>query len=226
MRQPDGAAKPPGRTTLAAWRVTALIFEPAAAQTLLGCLDEPGLLGEGQVLPGGSLQYFAAVGQLAGDLAARGRVLPVLDTGASDGYWARWRPVLAGPDAQRARELAAAMPPLCRSFSTEGEPAAQVFGEALDELTDAAVRARLAADPAFTLLPPGQPGEPPTPTLAQVVASPQWSSAGRRRSPAPTPRLRLTLARRRLSLPNLRSACGPGTTRRRSQRGRSAPASG
>ncbi len=174
-RQPDGAAKPPGRTTLAAWRVTALIFEPAAAQVLLGYLDEPDLLGAAQLLPGGSLQYFAAVGRLAADLAARGRVLPVLDTGASDGYWARWRPVLAGPDAQRARELAAAMPPLCRSFSTEGEPAAQVFGEALDELTDAAVRARLAADPSFTLLPAARTRDAADDGVAVVLE--RWAAA-------------------------------------------------
>jgi SNF2-related domain/SNF2 Helicase protein/Helicase conserved C-terminal domain len=149
--QPDGAAQPPGRTTLAAWRVTALIFEPAAALTLLGCLDELELP-RAQLAPGGSAQYYTAVARLAADLAGRGRVLPVLDTAASEGYWARWRPVLAGPDAQRARELAAAMPPVCRSFSTEGEPAAQVFAEALDELADAAVRSRLAADPDFSLL--------------------------------------------------------------------------
>ena len=50
---------------------------------------------------GGSLPYLAAVARFAADLAARGRVLPVL--AAEDaGYAARWRPVLGGADAQRA----------------------------------------------------------------------------------------------------------------------------
>src|SRR3984893_17198629 len=62
---------------------------------------------------GGSAVYWSAVAALATDLAGQGRVLPVLE--AEDaGYAARWRPVLSGAGAQRARELAAAMPALCR----------------------------------------------------------------------------------------------------------------
>src|SRR5436309_1600952 len=60
---------------------------------------------------GGSLAYLAAVARFAAGLAERGRVLPVL--AAEDGTLAaRWRPVLGGADVQRARDLAAAMPPV------------------------------------------------------------------------------------------------------------------
>ena len=61
------------------------------------------------------MPYLAALARQAGDLAARGRVLPALTADEDGGYTARWRPVLSGADAQRARDLAAAMPPLCRA---------------------------------------------------------------------------------------------------------------
>jgi len=64
------------------------------------------------------------------------------------GYAARWRPVLGGADAQRARDLAAAMPPSGRAVS--GQPPGTLLGSTLDALADAAARARLPAP----LLPP------------------------------------------------------------------------
>ena len=80
----------------------------------------------------------------AAGLAARGRVLPVLE-GDGDSCAARWRPVLGGADAQRARDLAAAMPPSCRAATGHGP--GTLLGSALDALADAAARARLAAAP-------------------------------------------------------------------------------
>ena len=76
-------------------------------------------LGEFAV-PGASLPYLAALARFADGLAACGRVLPVLAAeGGGEGgrteYAARWRPVLGGADAQRARDLAAAMPASCRA---------------------------------------------------------------------------------------------------------------
>ena len=59
--------------------------------------------------------YLAALARLADDLVARGRVLPALVASEDGRYAARWRAVLSGADAQRARDLAAAMPPLCRA---------------------------------------------------------------------------------------------------------------
>ena len=90
----------------------------------------------------GSVPYLAALARLADDLAARGRVLPQL-AAEDDGYAARWRPVLTGTDAQRAAELAAAMPPLCRATSAAGEPPAGLVTDALEQFSDAAARARL-----------------------------------------------------------------------------------
>ncbi len=162
----DGRRADGRRPVLAAWRIPALTFEPAAALSLLTVLDQPALsepvtdlalgepvLGErargdaasgepGQLTVAGSVPYLAALARLADDLVSRGRVLPQLIE-ESDGYEARWRPVLAGTDAQRAAELAAAMPPLGRATSRAGEPPARLVTEALDCLADAAARARL-----------------------------------------------------------------------------------
>jgi SNF2 family DNA or RNA helicase len=130
-----------GRPVLRPWRIPALGFEPGAARSLLAALAEPAA-SAGQVTMTGSVPYLAALAALADDLAGRGRVLPQL-TVTGDGYTARWYPVLTGADAQRARDLAAAMPAACRAVSAAGEQAAEVVADALDALTDAAVRARL-----------------------------------------------------------------------------------
>src|ERR1019366_8014586 len=152
-REPAGEpGAPAGRAVLGAWRLPALIFEPAAALDLLGALGEPGAL-PSTTAPGGSVTFLAALARLAADLAARGRVLPALTAGQDGGYAARWRAVLSGADARRARELATAMPPLCRATDADGVPWGSVPPGALDELTDAEVRVRLGRDPGFGLLP-------------------------------------------------------------------------
>ncbi len=135
-----------GRVSLAGWRVPVLAFAPAAALDLLGAV---GHLDELAGAPGGSLPYLAVLARFADDLAARGRVLPVLVAEQQEGdagrpaYAARWRPVLGAADAQRARDLAAAMPPSCRAAG--GEPPGALLADALDCLTDAAARTRLPA---------------------------------------------------------------------------------
>ncbi|HMI26508.1 MAG TPA: DEAD/DEAH box helicase, partial [Streptosporangiaceae bacterium] len=138
-----------GRVSLAGWRVPVLAFDPASA---LALLCEPGWGGSGPAgdaaMAGGSLTYLAAVARFAVGLAARGRVLPVLEAVKADGevggaYTARWWPVLGGADAQRVRDLAAAMPPSCRAVV--GDAPGTLLGSALDALTDAAARARLTA---------------------------------------------------------------------------------
>ncbi|HEX3515229.1 MAG TPA: ATP-dependent helicase, partial [Trebonia sp.] len=63
------------RPSLAGWRVPVLVFEPQEAASLLPALAE---LPPGDVVASGSLGYLAAVVRFADDLAARGRVLPVL----------------------------------------------------------------------------------------------------------------------------------------------------
>jgi len=210
IRTPDGEpARPAGRGVLAAWRVPALAFEPGAAFELLSVLGEVRVLGA-RAATGGSVHYLSALALLAGDLAARGRVLPVLAAGTaswgtaggtagsatdaasanatgsgaaasstaaagggSEGsYAARWRPVLSGADTQRARELAGAMPPVCRATTAGGESSAQVLTDALDELTDAAVRASLSSQPGFALLPARRGRRP-----ARVPVAERWAAA-------------------------------------------------
>jgi SNF2 family DNA or RNA helicase len=128
---------PAPRPTLAAWRVPAVVFGPAAATALLAALAE---LEPGEVVASGSIGYLVAVARFAGDLAARGRVLPVLAE-EDGGYAARWRPALSAADARHARELAVAMPPACRA-AADAAPGPLLAGM-LDALVDASVRTRL-----------------------------------------------------------------------------------
>ncbi|HTW04906.1 MAG TPA: DEAD/DEAH box helicase [Streptosporangiaceae bacterium] len=165
------AARSGTRATLAAWRVPALTFDPAAAYDLLGTLGEPGA-GSGRAVLGGSVLYLAALARQAGDLAARGRVLPALAADSDGGAAAWWRPVLSGADAQRARDLAVAMPPLCRAADGERESSVAVLTGALDGLADAAARARLARDPGFALLPRRRGRRPAREPVAE-----RWAAA-------------------------------------------------
>jgi SNF2 family DNA or RNA helicase len=155
------------RVSLAAWRVPALAFEPAAAVDLLAVLDEPGAF-SAEVLGGGSARYLAAVARLAADLAARGRVLPALRS-EDGGHAARWRPVLSGADAERAGELAAGMPALCRATDAGGGSSAVILTAALEALADAAARARLAGPP---LLAPRKGRRP-----ARIPVAERWIAA-------------------------------------------------
>jgi SNF2 family DNA or RNA helicase len=149
LRLPGSATAPVsspelGRTVtrrrLAGWRVPVLRFAPAAALELLGCLD-----GTDEVLVGADLGFLSVVAADAVQVVRRGRVLPML-VSEEGAYAARWRPVLAGADARRFRELAAAMPPVCRAAG-DGRSSAHVLLEALVTLTDAAARRPLSLSP-------------------------------------------------------------------------------
>jgi hypothetical protein len=96
-------------TALAAWQLPVLRFDASPALGLLRAIAQPDARTGDGVLSG-SLRYLAALAVLAADLAARGRVLPGLNGGEGEGYAARWRPVLTGADALRARELTVAPP--------------------------------------------------------------------------------------------------------------------
>jgi SNF2 family DNA or RNA helicase len=159
-----GTTRPGGRrVSLAPWRVPALVFEPAPAADLLTVLGEPGAL-SGEVI-GGSVRYLAAVARLGADLVARGRLLPALRT-EDGGHAARWRPVLSGADAERARELAAGMPAMCRAAGAGDQSSALILTGALDALTDAAARARLAGQPLL----PARRGRQP----ARIPVAERW----------------------------------------------------
>ncbi|MEN3538262.1 SNF2-related protein [Microbispora sp. ZYX-F-249] len=138
------------RPRIRPWRVPALLVDAGAAMRLLTTLDEavrPPMESPepedrlADILPGPSLRYLAVVAAHARGLVRHGRVLPQLVT-EDGGYAARWRPVLTGPHAARFRELAAAMPPVCRAVGEE-RPSARVLNEALTALADAAVRQAL-----------------------------------------------------------------------------------
>jgi SNF2-related domain/SNF2 Helicase protein/Helicase conserved C-terminal domain len=170
LASPELLAPPAGddmpaarRLSLTGWRVPVLGVEPADAAPLLAALAG---LTPGDVVASGSAGYLAAVARFAADLAARGRVLPVL-TDEDGGYAARWRPVLSAGDARHARELAAAMPPACRAVMTStgadaGAGAAEpgpLLADMLDALSDTAVRTRLPG-----ALLPARRGRPPART--------------------------------------------------------------
>ncbi len=78
----------PGRPALAAWLVPALRFAPAAALAVLSAISQPDLAAERGTVAG-SMHYLAALGALAADLTARGRVLPGFEQAADGRYLAR-----------------------------------------------------------------------------------------------------------------------------------------
>ncbi|WP_433500685.1 DEAD/DEAH box helicase [Sphaerimonospora sp. CA-214678] len=136
LPSPETGLQVTARTTkISMWRVPALLVEPGPALRLLTAAVEP------PPTAGPSLRYLAAVAAHAREIVRRGRVLPQL-VAEDGGYAARWRPVLTGRHTARFRELAAAMPPVCRAVREE-RPSVHVLIEALACLADAVVRQAL-----------------------------------------------------------------------------------
>ncbi len=117
-----------GAMSLVEWFVPALSLEVDDA---LGLLRD---LGNSRQALGAGTRHLVAMAAFAGDLVARGRVVPSIDR---DRAQAVWRPVLTGPDAVWAQSLTLALPPSARAA---GASAAHVAALALDGLVDAAVR--------------------------------------------------------------------------------------
>ena len=90
---------------------------------------------------GASLGYLADVAAFAGELVARGRVLPALARDQA-GAAARWRPFLQGPDAMAVHSFARAMPPVCRAVPGDDDPY-ELLTAALGAMVDAAAREAL-----------------------------------------------------------------------------------
>ena len=129
----SGADEVPAGARLAAWRTPAMFFNAPAALAALAAPSD-----DADWLPGESLRYLATVAAYAHGMVCRGRMLPQLVM--ADGDWAaRWRPVLTGRDAAAFRELATAMPPVCRA-AAPARRGVEVLREALDALVDAAAR--------------------------------------------------------------------------------------
>ena len=74
--------------------------------------------------------------------------------------------MLSGADAERARELAAGMPAMCRAADSDDRSSAVILTGALDALTDAAARARLAGQPLL----PARRGR----RLARIPVAERW----------------------------------------------------
>ena len=108
---------------------------------------------------GASVAHLRALGELADDLAARGRVLPTLVREAGAPH-ARWRPVVRGLDAVAVEALVEALPPVGRAEQAaprdeRGADPQVLVDDALAVLTDVAVRDRLARA-GVTMAPPGR----------------------------------------------------------------------
>ena len=159
------ARYPKGRPTLRPWTVPAITLDAAAvldlADRFAGLASPPPGTG---VAAGPSLPWFAAVGGVALDLVARGRVLPAVVTGAAGGPEARWLPVPTPDDIACLRNLAGALPASVRAeASPDGsrrapEPAV-VLDAALAAVVDAAARTALAG---VRLVPPRRGQAPAT----------------------------------------------------------------
>ncbi|MDP3936541.1 MAG: ATP-dependent helicase, partial [Deltaproteobacteria bacterium] len=114
-------AEPPkarSTITIAPWKITACRLSPERTVDLLCACVEKETLAPGVVV-GADLAFWATAMRLAGATVARQKFLPdvVLENGT---WYARWKPVLAGPDAQALGKLAAAMPAVARALTLEG----------------------------------------------------------------------------------------------------------
>jgi SNF2 family DNA or RNA helicase len=152
VRSRGPAAPPRGGPVLRAWTVPALAVDAAE-------LEDPA----DEARYGASVAHLRAVAALAADLAARGRVLPTLRRHGGHAF-ARWRPVVQGLDAVAFDALVAALPPVGRSEAVApdaGPDPHELMADALETLTDAAVRDRLARAPQPVEFLPPRPGRTP-----------------------------------------------------------------
>jgi SNF2 family DNA or RNA helicase len=146
------AARPAATTepVLLPWSVPVTWFAPELAASVLADLrlspDEDVVAEDFRC--GGSVRFFTVLAEFADDLVQRRRVLPDLVWDHA-GPIACWRPVLQGPDAAAAHNLAAAAPPVCRAEAVESGDVTGVRPDSLVtsvlvDLVDAAQRRRLS----------------------------------------------------------------------------------
>ncbi len=181
---PESESGPtPGKVKILSWRVPVVQLTPAHALALFESLSSNSQGTDGtanDLVAGGDLRHLGMVAAMAHDLALRGRVLPALvieppeppepakvSADQSPCGRAYWLPLLTGPDAQRARDLALALPPVARAPKAT---AAQSLAQALDALTDAAVRRRLSTARLAGLTSANRRGarKPATPDLLSI----------------------------------------------------------
>jgi SNF2 family DNA or RNA helicase len=126
------------------WRVNGLSLPPTDALRFLVAQPRDVILPRPGLALGADLRYWSLAAQIALDLLARQRFVPILEPDASGVYHAAWRPSFDDPrDAERITHLVEAMPPVCRALATTADeapgPHALLLG-GLAALTDAAVR--------------------------------------------------------------------------------------
>jgi SNF2 family DNA or RNA helicase len=157
------APRPPARSkaALLPWTVPVVTLDAAEALTALS-ERAPG------IRYGASLGYLADVAAFAGELVARGRVLPALARDQA-GAAARWRPSLQGPDAMAMHALARAMPPVCRAVPGDDDPY-ELLTTALGAMVDAAAREALPGG--LSLTPPRRGRRP-----GRLAAAEAWLAA-------------------------------------------------
>ncbi|MBP2368783.1 DEAD/DEAH box helicase [Pseudonocardia parietis] len=188
--------------TLAPWTVPAVQVDPSE-------LTDP----SPDVRYGESFRHLAELVRFADELAARGRVLPVLATEAGRPV-ARWRPVVQGLDAVARADLARRLPPVARCEQRRpgdvaGQDPDELVGTALDRFTDTAVRDRLGRSAAMPLPLPDRPSTPAALLHALTGPAPEvpateeglgalrealtaWDDVGREQPGAGTALFRLT----------------------------------
>jgi SNF2 family DNA or RNA helicase len=142
----DVEAGPAEVPALAAWRVDALAFAPAAAAAQLAALA--GELHRPDIALGEDLRFWVLASRFALALLYRQWLMPTIRK-RGDAYVARWRPLLDEPaDRQRFEALAAAMPAACRALAEsvdDPEPRPrELLRDYLDAVVDDVARVALA----------------------------------------------------------------------------------
>ncbi len=129
------------------WRVPACqLSVPIVLDLLAGVHDGPTLTSGIGV--GVTMRYWAVAMRFAAALVTRQQFLPDLMQ-ESEGWFARWTPLIAGGDVARFDRLAKAMPPAARAVGTRipDRPAAEVLRAFVGLVVDALVRGRVHERP-------------------------------------------------------------------------------
>lgn len=138
-----GPFKSSRKAELAPWAITVLSLDAGACLTLLCACVNKEVLKPGTIV-GNDLAYWSAAARFAGALVARQQFLPDL-VKTDKGYRALWKPVIAGADQGRLRQLAEVMPAVARATNQDPTQPPCVSPSVLlsrfvDALTDFLVR--------------------------------------------------------------------------------------
>ncbi len=144
----------PARETL--WRVPCLRLDADAALVFLAAVQASGGLTVGyaadaELVLAPDVRWLSRLAGFAGDMAARGRVLPAVRAAGTGQALALWSPLVLGTDAVWLRSAATALPPSGLAgrvgFGNDSHDRLQIVVTATDALVDAAVRASVGPAP-------------------------------------------------------------------------------